>query len=194
MKVSSGALVGSVVLMAAALAGCSVASTGPIPTVFVTLSPSAVPTPTDTGTATYGYTEGDQWDMTAADGAMGSGCSPGTSLLPDGAWFGFANAWSTSSITFDLACHYVGAAADAVAADRGEEATDFYITNDKTTVRIESVGAGAFGHKASTDDGAFPLADIIADPGGSLPTASPYPVWLFVNRGVVTEVTVQYLP
>jgi hypothetical protein len=201
MRMTRVAVLGAVTLMGAVLAGCT-SGADTTPTVFVTLTPSATPSataaatpvPTNTNAPAHVYTEGDQHHFTAADGAEGSGCAPGAGALPDGVWFGVANSWSTSVIKFDLACFYVGAKADEVAAARGEEAFGFLITNDNTQVRSEPVGAGAFGHKAATEDGVFSLAQIIADPGGSLPTAAPYPVWLFVNGGVVTEVSVQYLP
>ena len=197
MRVSRIATLAVFGSLAVALAGCSTGGAGP----RVTVTPGGSPTSTPSLSATSGpvgpahiYTDGDQWTMTGADGALGSGCDPGSGVLPDGVWFGFAKSWSTSTIAFDMACHYVGAKADEVAAARGEEAYDFYITNDNTTVRVVTFAPTAFGHKAATDDGVFPLADIIADPGGSEPTSAPYPVWIFVNGGVVTEVTVQFLP
>lgn len=194
MNVSRSLTVASVTALALVLGGCD---PSPLPAITVTAAPTAAPTPAASVTpapAGHVFTDGDQWDLVADDGAQGSGCSPGSGLLPDGAWFGFAKEWDSSSVAFDLACHYLGDKAVEVATARGEEAYDFYLTNDVTTVRVISVASDAFGHKAEYDAGVFSYADILADPGGIYPPANPIPVWIFVNGGVVTEVAVQFFP
>jgi hypothetical protein len=115
--------------------------------------------------------------------------------LPDGVWFGFAHSWSTTSIGLDLACWYSGATADAVAAAHGDEVNnDYYLLNDVGTLRSVPVDGDVPAKKAGWEDGVFTLSAVMADPGGSLPTNSPYPVWIYINGGVVTEVAVQYIP
>lgn len=175
-----------------ALVGCSTDATPAPSTLGSTPAPTAAATtPT---TSSHVFTFGEEWTLAPASQAQGSGCTPGAGQLQDGVWFGFAKEWSTTQIAFDLACWWTGAAAEAEAASRGEEAFDFYITNDNTTVRLVTVDGDVPAKKAGADDGVFTLSEVIADPGGSLPTASPYPVWIYVNGGVVTAIAVQYVP
>lgn len=190
------------------LAGCS-GGTTPAVTVTASSATAAAPTLSPTASATasslppsgaatspaHAWTFGDEWDYTGADGAQGSGCSPGSAMLPDGVWFGFAHSWSTSSVGIDVACWYSGSAAESVAAARGDEVNnDFYLVNDVTTVRSVSVDGDVPAKKAAWEDGVVTLSAVMADPGGSLPAVSPYPVWIYVNGGVVTELAVQYIP
>ena len=179
-------------------AGSTSAPTSPTPTP----SPETTPPPPDPEPdpepepapgPTFGF--GDEWDNIAADGAMGSGCAPGSSTLPDGVWFGFAESWSTASIKFDLACWYSGTVAENKAAARGDEVNnDYYLINDNPTLRTVPVNGNVPAKKAGWEDGVFTLNQVIADPGGSLPTSHPYPVWLYVNDGKVTALVVQYIP
>lgn len=162
------------------------------------VSPSTSPIPSSpeaTASPTHWWVFGDEWDYTGSDGAQGSGCSPGSTSLPDGVWFGFAHSWSTSSIGIDVACWYSGSTAESVAAARGDEVNnDFYLVNDATTLRSVSVDGDVPAKKAGWEEGVVTLSAVMADPGGSLPTSDPYPVWLYVNGGVVTAVAVQYIP
>ncbi len=141
------------------------------------------------------YTYGDEWALAPETEARGSGCSPGGGALPDGAWFGFAHTWSASQFSFDLACWWSGARAHQEGLDDGfEDAYDFYITNDNPTLRTVPVGGNVPARKAGWEDGLFTLTQVIADPGGSLPTNHPYPVWIYINGGEITEIAVQYVP
>jgi hypothetical protein len=159
------------------------------------VTPTSTPTPVETAAPAHVWAFGDEWDYTGPEGAQGSGCSPGSSTLPDGVWFGLAHSWSTTTISLDLACWYSGAAAESVAAARGDEVNnDYYLVNDSTTLRSVPVDGTVPAKKAGWEDGIFTLSQVIADPGGSLPTNSPYPVWIYVNGGVATEVAVQYIP
>jgi hypothetical protein len=149
------------------------------------------------------YSFGDEGEIESADGAKGSGCSPGPGLLPDGVWFGYVSEWSTSQIAFDLACWWDDPEAEVQAAAHGEMYSNFYISNDNTDVRLEPVAGDIPAKKASWEDGGvYTLSEVIADPegghGGSssdggYPVDYPYPVWIFVNGGVVTELAVLYL-
>ncbi|PKQ14416.1 MAG: hypothetical protein CVT68_11980, partial [Actinobacteria bacterium HGW-Actinobacteria-8] len=108
----------------------------PTPTPVLTPSPAPAPEP-----APHVWVFGDEWDYTGADGAQGSGCSPGSATLTDGVWFGLAHSWSTASISLDLACWYSGTTAEAVAAARGDEVNnDYYLVNDVATPRSVPVG------------------------------------------------------
>ena len=189
------AAVGSLGLVALALTACS-GGGGPVVTVTgapptPTASSGSTPTPVSTA---HVYAFGDEWTLAPANEAQGSGCAPGVGNLPDGAWFGFVHSWSTSQVAFDMACWWTGTEAEAQATARGEEAFDYYITNDNTTVRLVTVAGDIPARKAAWGDGDFTLSQVIADPAGSLPTSSPYPAWIYVNGGVVTELAVQYIP
>jgi hypothetical protein len=203
MKVRSKVLVGVVGAWALVGASCGGSTstatvTAPGPSASAGPSATAAPTATTATTATSAahiWVFGDEWTHTAASGAQGSGCAPGAGKLPDGVWFGFVKTWSTTQVAFDLACWYSGAAGEAQAAAHGQEFTnDYFVTNDSTTVRLVTVAGDIPAKKAAWDDGVFTLSQVIADPGGTLPTSAPYPAWLFVNGGVVTELEVQYVP
>ena len=107
-------------------------------------------------------------------GAFGSGCSPGTDLLPDGIWFGWVTGSSNGSIDFDLACLWPGRLDPAA-------------SNDSSRIRTIPVveDAGVF-----LTTGTEPFADW---PGDTAPTVNApglpdtLPFWLFVNGGRVTE-------
>lgn len=131
--------------------------------------------------------------------AAGSGCAPGAGPLPDGIWFGFPNAWTATSIDFDLACFYSGDAATAEAAARGEESpppNDYIITNDNPTLRAVPVAADAIGYRLnnSIESIAVPFADFITDPGDFQNCFEFCLMWLYVNDGEVTEIVSQYVP
>ncbi len=193
--------------LALSLASCSGAGTV-TSTVTAATSPSATPAATPTASAppppaatsappppAHVWEFGDEWTTSPQADPQGSGCAPGANNLPDGVWFGFVKSWSTSQIAFDLACWWTGSGAAATAAARGDEVNnDYYITNDNTTIRLVTVDGDIPAKKAGWEDGVFTLSQVIADPGGSLPTNPPYPAWIYVNGGVVTELAVQYIP
>jgi hypothetical protein len=173
------------------------------PTTTPTTSTTTTAAPTTTtveagpyiylGVGTFPGVLGDPLD------AHGSGCAPGAGPLPDGIWFGFPNAWTTSSIDFDLACFYSGDAAIAEATARGEESpppNDYIITNDNPTLRTVPVATGAIGHRL---DGTIvtqpvPFADFISDPGEFQDCFRFCLMWLYVNGGEITEIVSQYVP
>ncbi len=148
--------------------------------------------------------------LPGSDGAGGSGCAPGTEVLPDGAWFGFVVDRADTGIQFDLACWWSGDRANEVALERGETdvpvPNDYYITNDSEQLRTVPITpeVNVF-HLDYTDkntsgepyvlitfgewDG---LADYLNCDFGS--GYEFCPVWLFVNDGVVTEMVEQYVP
>ncbi len=160
-----------------------------------TSTPTAAPAPPPPAPPAHVWVFGDEWTTSPQSQAQGSGCAPGAGQLPDGVWFGFAKTWSTSQIAFDLACWWTGSGALATAAARGDEVNnDYYITNDNTTVRLVTVAGEIPAKKAGWEDGIFTMSQVIADPGGSLPTSAPYPVWIYVNGGTVTQLAVQYIP
>ena len=171
------------------------ASVSGSPTASATTVPATTPTATSAPPPAHVWVFGDEWTTNPADQAQGSGCTPGVTSLPDGVWFGFAESWSTSQIAFDMACWWTGAKAMEVGLANGfEDAYDYYITNDNPTVRVITVAGDIPAIKAGWEDGVFTLSEVIADPAGSRPTNHPYPVWIYVNGGVVTQLAVQYIP
>jgi len=205
MGTRRAAFTGVIGAIALSLASCGGAGTV---TSTVTADVSATPasasaTPATTSAAppppppppAHVYVFGDEWTTSPESQAQGSGCTPGATSLPDGVWFGYVKSWSTSQIAFDLACWWSGSGAIATAAARGDEVNnDYYVTNDNTTIRLVTVAGDIPAKKAGWEDGVFTLSQVIADPGGSLPTNAPYPAWIYVNGGVVTELAVQYVP
>lgn len=124
------------------------------------------------------------------DGPSGSGCTPGDgSELPDGWWYGLVAGPPTGSVTFDLACYYSGAAAEDIAASRGDEVTnDYYVVNDNDAVRTLAVGSGAtatcveLGSQLTMVD--CPPADVDGE----------WAVWVRVQGGTVDRIVEQYAP
>ena len=133
----------------------------------------------------------------------GSGCVVDGDVLPDGIWFGFAEAVSAGVITFDLGCYFTGAAADA-AADADYGTTDgaeegFHVRNQNPKVFAVPIGAAAqVWYVAAAGPDWFPEPLPLA----SWPSATswlPCPgdtcaVWLYVNGGAATGIVEQYLP
>ena len=133
--------------------------------------------------------------------AHGSGCvTGGALLLPDGVWFGFAEALASGTITFDLACCYTGAAAMTKATDDGEEAFDFYIRNmNPKTYPVPIAGSARVWYIDMTSPNvSVPLEIPLAawpHPGSYVPCPGQYcAVWLYVNGGEATGIVEQYLP
>ncbi len=173
-------------------------TSGPSSTASPVATPIATPTPVVTG---HFYTLDETWSLSPQTVPQGSGCAPGSGL-PDGIWFGQVTSWSTTQIAFDMECWWTGSGALATAAARGDEVNnDYYITNDATTVRLVSVAGDAFALKADvlniSDTSSWvthTVAQVIADPGGTMPVGNPPIVWLAVNGGVVTSFAVQFVP
>ena len=153
-------------------------------------------TPYETGTPTLFPHE----PLPGSGGAAGSGCSPGSEALPDGAWFGFVVARDGSTVEFDLACLYFGDIAYEKGAEAGEEvANDYFLSNVNPSLRsITIAGDGPVFEIDATQPDVFltvPFADWPIDP--NLYVACPDPfcgVWLYANDGTVTEIVEQYFP
>ena len=78
--------------------------------------------------------------------ALGSGCTPGTTVLGDGRWFGYVDSADATAIEFDLACWFGGEGAILAADEDGEESpppNDYYIRNVNPQLRTISVGSMA---------------------------------------------------
>lgn len=120
-------------------------------------------------------------------GAYGSGCAPGTDVLPDGDWVGWVVERRDDRVEFDLVCLYV----------TPEEP---HISNESSRLRTVPISDVAV---------VYPVTDT-GMPGGPIPyptwrssppsdfCASLYsdgcPLWLHVNDGTVTEIAEFWLP
>jgi hypothetical protein len=113
------------------------------------------------GTATHGA--GTIGPLPGSQGMLGSGCTPGSDRLPDGAWFGWVVDVEASEMTFDLAC-----------LQPGEPPT---VTNVNPQLRELVVARNASVRIA--DGSAVSVR-------GWSPQADP--MWVFVNEGMATEV------
>lgn len=125
-----------------------------------------------------------------ADRASGSGCTPGDGTLPDGWWYGSLDGPVTDEVTFDLACHYVGAAAEAEAASRGDEVlNDYYVVNENEALRTIPVAEDATAR--CVEMGAV-VSEVECDP--TEVDGSMWAVWLRVADGQVDRIVEQYAP
>ena len=130
--------------------------------------------------------------------AHGSGCVADTAApLPDGIWFGFVEAFTPPTITFDLACLWTGAAAEAAATADGAEVFDSYIRNMNPATFAVAVAPTARAWYldpptlAQTEVGALDWPT----PASFLTCPGEYcSVWLYVNAGRATGIVEQYLP
>jgi hypothetical protein len=133
----------------------------------------------------------------SSDGAEGSGCSPGTTDLPDGTWFGFVEAAGADVLNFDLACWYIGDAAAAAAAADGEESpppNDYYVRNQNQTLRTLTVHEGVEviwypepgdpTSETSISYAGWVTADRVFTPG----------VWIEIAGGDVVSIREQWVP
>lgn len=110
--------------------------------------------------------------------ALGSGCAPGTDLLPDGVWFGWVTEAEAEQVAFDLACLWPG---------RLEPAA----SNDASAIRRIPVSSAAQVYGRNGDG--MPYSEWVGSPietpvvnAPGLPRTLPY--WLFVNEGTITEI------
>ena len=122
--------------------------------------------------------------------SSGSGeCSPGPGDLPTGWWYGSIQGASDDELLFDLACYYVGDAAEAEAAERGDEVSnDYYVVNDSLRTRVVSVASDATA--SCVEVGSEELnAECSPDE-----VAGDWAVWLRVQAGEVARIVEQYAP
>jgi hypothetical protein len=124
------------------------------------------------------------------DAASGSGCTPRDSAdLPDGWWYGTIAGPPSATVDFDLACYYVGAAAEQTAASRGDEVNnDYYVVNDNPALRTINVETDA---AASCVDLTDQLAIVDCEPSD---VDGEWAVWLRMQGGSVDRIVEQYAP
>jgi hypothetical protein len=142
----------------------------------------------------------------AADDAAGSGCHPSsTTSLPDGIWRGIVKSHTAESMNFDLVCSYrFGSPAFTSANDanweelfaqnpdlngerpEGGDPLPYGIVNDSSRIRTLTIAPNA---------DYWPLyAEAMVWEAARSQGASIDEIWVFVNNGVVTEVSEVYYP
>jgi hypothetical protein len=146
------------------------------------------PLPTTTGprVAVRYFAPDDPWEYPEpwppGSDTYGSGCSPGTTVLPNGMWFGFLADYGPSGIAFDLACIFVPGPDEEGGAP---------IQNDNPRIREITI------------DPTIPVHFVF---DGWVNGVEPYerwitrgcydatcPVWLYVNSGAVTAMAEHFL-
>ncbi|MCJ7726437.1 MAG: hypothetical protein MUP76_08645 [Acidimicrobiia bacterium] len=140
--------------------------------------------------------------LPGSDQAAGSGCvvPGGSSTLTDGIWFGFVEAFTPGTLTFDLACFWTGDVAEAKAIEDGEEAFDFYIRNQNPNTRQVPLAGSARVWFIDASSGGVTMPTEIPvttwpHPDSFLMCPGDYcSVWLYVNDGKATALVEQYLP
>ncbi|MFH2072019.1 MAG: hypothetical protein ABIJ75_04115, partial [Actinomycetota bacterium] len=139
--------------------------------------------------------------LPGSDQAHGSGCvvPGGSTTLTDGIWFGYVTAFTPGTLTFDLACFWTGAIAEAKAIEDGEEAFDFYIRNQNPLTRqVPLAGSARVWYVPAVGDVSFPIETPVTSwphPDSFLACPSDWcGVWLYVNDGKATALVEQYLP
>ncbi len=128
----------------------------------------------------------------------GSGCTPGTDTLPDGEWYGGVRGFDERGFSFDLACLYIGDAAEAAAAEDGEESpppNDYYVRNENDQVRMLTVDADTPVTWYTSGDPNDEVTGTYAEWIEFLATQESYlGIWVTVESGAVTEITERWVP
>lgn len=138
-----------------------------------------LPTTTVVETVDLVFGPSDPWEyphpVPPGSDSYGSGCGPGTTALPNGAWFGAVVDTTAREIRFDLSC--------LVIPDEGHPT----VRNDNPRIRSIAVADGTVVYHLRMGEefaGARSFADWRTH--GCTTRADACPMWLFVNDGSVT--------
>lgn len=159
-----------------------------------------VETTTTTTEATTTSTTPSTSTTTAGDplAPEGSGCTPGTDILPDGEWYGGVRGFDEQGFSFDLACLYVGDAAAAAAAEDGEESpppNDYYVRNESDRARMLTVDSDTPVTWYTSGDPNDEITGTYAEWIEFLATQESYlGIWVTVESGAVTEIAEWWVP
>jgi hypothetical protein len=128
----------------------------------------------------------------------GSGCTPGTAVLPDGEWYGGVRAFDDQGISFDLACLFTGNAAIEAAAEDGEESpppNDYYVRNESDEVRVLAVAPDTPVTWYTSGDPNSDVTGTYAEWTEFLATQESYlGIWVTVESGAVVEIAEWWVP
>jgi hypothetical protein len=160
-----------------------------------TSSHPVVSTTTTTPPATSSLPTTTTLDVLAPEG---SGCTPGTDLLPDGVWYGLVADFDDDGISFDLGCWFSGDAATAAAAEDGEESpppNDYYVRNQNTQLRELEVAPDTPVLWYLSGDPSDSQQATFSEWVEFLETQEfRLGVWLTISGGEVTEIEEQWVP
>ncbi len=165
-----------------------------------TTSTVTVETTTTTTEATTTSTSAPATTTTEGDplAPEGSGCTPETDTLPDGEWYGGVRGFDEQGFSFDLACLYVGEAAEAAAAEDGEESpppNDYYVRNENEAIRMLAVGPDTPVTWYPSGDPNDEVTGTYAEWIEFLATQESYlGIWVTVESGAVTEIAEWWVP
>lgn len=184
-----------VALLAACSAetGVDTTSTTRAPTTTVEVATTTTPGPTTTTTMTPSTT-----GVSDEPVPQGSGCTPGTDVLPDGTWYGLVADFNTDGISFDLACWFSGDDAVVAAAADGEESpppNDYYVRNHNDLLRNLEVDASTpvtwYPSGAPDDVAEGTFADWTAHLAEE---EIWFGVWVTITDGRVSEIEEMWVP
>lgn len=116
----------------------------------------------------------------------GSGCSPGSDVLPDGLWFVSVAGLSGATASFDLMCRYSG---DAAFAHDEYVGGDYIYVNSSPKIRDASVGEGAtvwLLGDVGRPDSQRPLGLLAATAAIAELQYQPY-TWAMIEDGLIVE-------
>jgi len=133
---------------------------------------------------------GSDWSDSSAGGFFGSGCSPGTTSLSDGVWYGRITETRSDSVAFDLYC--IGPPGP------NDEEWMFTIINNSLSIRDVPIEATARVYAIAVDGGheAQPYSSWYQAPHPAMfcPNDGCWDVVLFINRSQATEVIQTWSP
>lgn len=160
----------------------STVTTTSIPPDEPTSTTTSIPVTTTTVHPFHVGMDGSATPSTPALGELfGSGCTPGSDVLPDGVWFGRVDVYDVDTVTFDLCC--LSAAEGGVTLSNVSSRLRRPMVTDETIVWARP--------PEGTGWDRYPYPEW-EGPSSACPTGDP-PYhdgcfwWLYVNDGVVTE-------
>ena len=128
----------------------------------------------------------------------GSGCTPGTAVLPDGEWYGGVRTFDEQGISFDLACLFTGDAAAEAAAEDEEESpppNDYYVRNESEEVRVLVVRPDTSVTWYTSGDPNDETTGTYTEWTEFLSTQESYlGIWVTIESGEVTEIAEWWVP
>lgn len=137
-------------------------------------------------------------DLNTNELASGSGCTPGTAVLPDGEWFGYVDTAAGSNLEFDLACWFSGVPAADAAAEDGSESpppNDYYVRNQSAARRTVAVSDTAEVQQLVDAGGPDLTTVTYAEWSAGWGSLDYQPgVWLTIKDGKVATIVEQYVP
>lgn len=195
------------ILWALALVLFVVACNGEGAQTTTTTTTSLAPSTTDTAPVSTTSTEAPTTTSTGAASTTtivdplapeGSGCTPGTEVLPDGLWFGVAHEYDENGIAFDLACWFTGEAAVVAAAEDGAESpppNDYYVRNKNEQLRLLAVVQSVPVVWYPTGDPNRPATGSYSEWITFLDTQQfRNAIWVTIADGTVTMIEEQWVP